>query len=81
MLLLSTVSVENLTGYDDIVCEFSLCTFNLRDQPAKFTLTFQLLIFKWSNFEPCRLLLRHCQKHFRETQKNTYILLFSYNIF
>ena len=23
------ISVENLTGYDDIVCEFALCTFNL----------------------------------------------------
>ena len=21
--------MENLTGYDDIVCEFALCTFNL----------------------------------------------------
>ena len=23
------ISVEDLTGYDDIVCEFALCTFNL----------------------------------------------------
>ena len=23
------ISVENLTGFDDIVCEFALCTFNL----------------------------------------------------
>ena len=23
------ISVENLTGYDDIVCEFVLCNFNL----------------------------------------------------
>ena len=30
MLLFWTVSVENLTGYDDIVCEFFLRTFNLR---------------------------------------------------
>ena len=26
------ISVENLTGYDDFVCEFALCTFNLFDQ-------------------------------------------------
>ena len=25
------ISVENLTGYNDIVCEFALCTFNLID--------------------------------------------------
>ena len=30
-----SVSAENLTGYDDIVCELSLCTFNLCDQPRK----------------------------------------------
>ena len=24
-------SAENLAGYDDIVCEFALCTFNLLD--------------------------------------------------
>ena len=24
-----TISVENLTGYHDIACEFALCTFNL----------------------------------------------------
>ena len=23
------ISVQNLTGYDNIVCEFALCTFNL----------------------------------------------------
>ena len=34
-MLLLTVSVENLMGYDDIVCEFALCTFNLRDQQRK----------------------------------------------
>ena len=26
------MSVENLTGYDDIVCKFALCTFNLLDR-------------------------------------------------
>ena len=25
----STVSVENLTGYDYMVCEFALCNFNI----------------------------------------------------
>ena len=25
------ISVENLTGYVDIVCEYFLCTFNLHD--------------------------------------------------
>ena len=35
VLMLLTVFVENLTGYDDIVCEFVLCTFNLRDQRTK----------------------------------------------
>ena len=32
---LLTAVVGNLTGYDDIVCEFALCAFNLRDQPTK----------------------------------------------
>ena len=27
--------MENLTGYDDIISEFALGTFNLRDQPKK----------------------------------------------
>ena len=31
-------SVENLTGYDDIVCEFILCNFNLPDQIFNFSL-------------------------------------------
>ena len=35
MLLLLTISVENLTGYGDIVWHFALCTFNLHDQPTK----------------------------------------------
>ena len=25
------ISVENLTGYDHVVCEFTLCNFNLFD--------------------------------------------------
>ena len=28
-------SVENLPGYEDITRQFTLCTFNLRDQPTK----------------------------------------------
>ena len=28
--------VENLTGYDDIVCEFAVRTFNLRDRVVSF---------------------------------------------
>ena len=32
---LLTAVVGNLTGYDDIVCEFALCDFNLRDQLTK----------------------------------------------
>ena len=31
------ISVENLTGYNDIVCEFALCTFNLLDRAANFS--------------------------------------------
>ena len=34
MLLLWTVSAENLMRYD-IVCEFVLCTFNLRDSQQR----------------------------------------------
>ena len=34
------VSVENLTGYDDIVCEFALCTFNLLDRVVNFSWLF-----------------------------------------
>ena len=32
-----TISVENLTGHDDIVCEFALCTFNLLDRVVNFS--------------------------------------------
>ena len=35
MLLLLTISVENLTGYNDIVRQIALCTLNLPDQPTK----------------------------------------------
>ena len=31
------ISVVNLTGYDDIVCKFSLCTFNLLDPSVNFS--------------------------------------------
>ena len=31
------ISVENLTEYDDIVCEYALCTFNLFDQDMDFS--------------------------------------------
>ena len=34
MLLLLTIYVENLTVYDDVVWQFALCTFNLRDHPT-----------------------------------------------
>ena len=32
---LLTAVVGNLTGYNDIVCEFALCDFNLCVQPKK----------------------------------------------
>ena len=31
------ISVENLTGYDDIVCEFAMCAFNLLDRVLNFS--------------------------------------------
>ena len=34
------ISVENLTGYDDIVCEFALSTFKLFDQFVNFSWLF-----------------------------------------
>ena len=49
LLLLLTVFVENLTGYDDIVCEFALCTFNLRDQRTKRELVLKNNII-WKTF-------------------------------
>ena len=30
------ISVENLTGYDNIFCEFALCTLNLLDRVVNF---------------------------------------------
>ena len=30
------ISVENLTGYNDIVCEFAPCAFNLPDRVVNF---------------------------------------------
>ena len=35
MLLLLTISVENLLEHDDIVWQFVLCTFNLHDKSIK----------------------------------------------
>ena len=35
MLLLFTISVENLTACNDIVSQFALFTFNLPDLPKK----------------------------------------------
>ena len=32
--------VENLTGYDDISCEFALSTFNLLDRVVNFSWVF-----------------------------------------
>ena len=34
------ISVKNLTGYDDIVCEFALRTFNLLDRVVNFSWLF-----------------------------------------
>ena len=34
------ISVENQTGYNDIVCEFVLCTFNLFDRVLNFSWLF-----------------------------------------
>ena len=31
------ISLENLTGYSDIVCELALCTFNLLDRVVNFS--------------------------------------------
>ena len=31
------ISVEIFTGYDDIVCEFSQCAFNLLDRVVNFS--------------------------------------------
>ena len=31
------ISVENLTGYDDIVCDFAMCAFNLLDRVLNFS--------------------------------------------
>ena len=31
------ISVENLTGYDDIGCKLALCTFNLLDRVVNFS--------------------------------------------
>ena len=37
------ISVENLTGYDDIVCEFALCTFNLLYRFVNFSWLFNVV--------------------------------------
>ena len=39
------IAVENLTGYDDIVCEFVLCTFNLLDQIVNFSWLFICVVY------------------------------------
>ena len=35
-----TISVESLTRYNDIVCEFALCTFNILDRGVNFSWLF-----------------------------------------
>ena len=35
------ISVGNLTGYDDIVCEFAMCTFKLRNRVLSFDWLFK----------------------------------------
>ena len=37
---LKSISVENLMGYDDIVCEFAQCTFNVFDGVVDFSWLF-----------------------------------------
>ena len=32
------ISVENLTRYNDIICKFDMCTFNLLDRSREFFL-------------------------------------------
>ena len=34
---LKSISVKNLMGYDDIVCEFAQCTFNVFDGVVDFS--------------------------------------------
>ena len=45
MLLVLTISVESLTGYDDIVWQFPVCTFILHDQPRKWERVLKTIIF------------------------------------
>ena len=44
-LKVTGVSLENLTGYDEIVCEFALCTFNLLDRAVNLSSLFILYEF------------------------------------
>ena len=37
------ISVENLTGYNDIICDFALCTFNLLDRVVNFCWLFNVV--------------------------------------
>ena len=37
------MSIKNLTGYDDIVCEFALCTCNLLDHVVNFSWFFIII--------------------------------------
>ena len=47
MLFLWTVSLENLTGYDDIVCELAVCTFNLQ----LYIFVYLMLVMKTNIYE------------------------------
>ena len=38
--IMSMENVTDLTGYDDIVCEYALCTFNLLDRDINFSRLF-----------------------------------------
>ena len=42
------ISEENLTGYNDIVCEFGLCNFNLLDRVVMFSCLFMWILYNLS---------------------------------
>ena len=63
------ISVVNLTGYDDIVCKFSLCTFDLLDQAwtsPGFSYEFNVVYVQWETLQYLLYYSNIWSTHFQE---------------
>ena len=65
----------NLTGYDDIVCKFSLCTFDLLDQAwtsPGFSYEFNVVYVQWEKYSICYTTTIHEAHTFKNKNKRNH---------